>query len=70
MISEEFPDHLRGRGIAALHMVGLLGVVAGGALYGVVADSRFGWRGMYFIGIVPLLLVAFLRRGLKETVRF
>jgi putative MFS transporter len=70
MISEEFPDRLRGRGIAALHMVGLLGVVAGGALYGVVADSRFGWRGMYFIGIVPLLLVAFLRRGLKETVRF
>ncbi len=70
MISEEFPDNLRGRGIAALQTVGLFGVVAGGALYGVVADSRWGWRGMYFIGILPLLLVAFLRRGLKETARF
>lgn len=70
MISEEFPSNLRGRGIAALHMVGLLGVVAGGELYGIVADSRWGWRGMYFIGIAPLLLVAFLRRGLKETARF
>jgi MFS family permease len=50
--------------------VGLLGVVAGGFLYGRVADSRYGWRGMYFIGILPLLLVAFLRRGLRETGRF
>ncbi len=70
MISEEFPDSSRGRGVALLHMVGLLGVVAGGFLYGRVADSSFGWRGMYFIGIVPLLLVAFMRRSLRETGRF
>ena len=70
MISEEFPDDARGRGIAALNMVGLLGVVAGGFLYGRIADSRWGWRGMYFIGILPLLLIAFLRRNLKETARF
>src|SRR6266550_3138441 len=45
MITEEFPDSARGRGVALLHMVGLLGVVAGGRLHGYVADSRFGWRG-------------------------
>jgi len=70
MIGEEFPDDARGRGIAALHMVGLLGVVAGGFLYSYVADSRWGWRGMYFIGVAPLLVVAFLRRNLRETARF
>jgi MFS family permease len=70
MISEEFPDASRGRGVALLHMVGLLGVVAGGSLYGRLADSSYGWRGMYFIGIMPLLLVAFLRRSLRETRRF
>ncbi len=70
MISEEFPDSARGRGIAALHMVGLLGVVAGGVLYKYIPDSRWGWRGMYLVGIAPLLLVAFLRRNLRETVRF
>jgi len=70
MISEEFPDNSRGRGVAILHAVGLLGVVAGGLLYGYVADSRWGWRGMYFIGIMPLLMVAFLRRGIRETLRF
>ena len=70
MISEEFSDANRGTGVAMLHAMGLVGVVAGGLLYGYIADSRFGWRGMYFIGIIPLLLVAFLRRGLRETLRF
>lgn len=70
MISEEFPDGSRGRGVAALNMVGLLGVVAAGSVYGLMAESHWGWRGMYLLGIAPLLLVAFLRRGLRETARF
>ncbi len=70
MISEEFPATSRGTGVAMLNMVGLLGVVAGGFLYAIVVDSRWGWRGMYLIGIIPLLLVAFLRRNLRETARF
>jgi len=70
MVSEEFPDQWRGTGIAMLNMVGLVGVVAAGLLYPPVASSHWGWRGMYLIGILPLLLVAFLRRNLRETVRF
>ena len=70
MISEEFPSNSRGKGVALLNAIGLVGVVAGGLLYGKVVDSHWGWRGMYFIGIVPLLLVAFLRRNLRETLRF
>jgi MFS transporter, putative metabolite:H+ symporter len=70
MISEEFPADMRGRGVAWLNVMGLVGVISGGGLYGIVADSRFGWRGMYLIGVAPLLLVAFLRRGLRETLRF
>jgi MFS transporter, putative metabolite:H+ symporter len=70
MVSEEFPDQWRGSGIAMLNMVGLAGVVAAGLLYPSVAGSHWGWRGMYMIGILPLLLVAFLRRNLRETVRF
>ncbi len=70
MISEEFPPTSRGTGVAMLNMVGLLGVVAGGFLYAIVVDSRWGWRGMYLIGILPLLLVAFFRRSVRETARF
>ncbi|MGA6973975.1 MAG: MFS transporter [Candidatus Binatus sp.] len=70
MISEEFPDARRGRAIAALHMVAFLGVTAAALTYAIMAESRWGWRGMYLLGIAPLLLIAFLRRGLRETARF
>ncbi len=70
MVSEEFSENSRGRAIAALHFVGLIGVITGGYLYGIITVTRFGWRGMYYVGIIPLLLVAFLRRGLKETQRY
>jgi len=70
IISEEFPDSLRGRAISILHMVAFAGVAAAGILYGHMAESRFGWRGMYLLGIAPLLIVAWLRRRMRETARF
>jgi putative MFS transporter len=70
IISEEFPDEARGRAISILHMVAFIGVAAAGLLYGWVAETRWGWRGMYLIGIAPLMVVAWLRRGLRETARF
>jgi MFS family permease len=70
MVSEEFPDQSRGRAIAALHTVAFLGVSAAAGLYPFVVNSRWGWRGMYLLGIIPLVLTAFMRRGLRETMRF
>ncbi len=70
MISEEFPDARRGRAIAALHMVAFLGVTAAALTYALMAESSWGWRGMYLLGLAPLVMVAFLRRGLRETARF
>jgi len=70
MIGEEFPENWRARAISLLLMVAFLGVTAAGLLYGRMADSRWGWRGMYFLGITPLLLIAWLRRGMRETARY
>jgi len=70
IIGEEFPDDQRGRAISILHMVAFFGVAAAGILYGYMAESRFGWRGMYLLGITPLLIVAWLRRRMRETTRF
>ena len=70
MIGEEFPEKWRARAISLLLMVAFLGVAIAGSLYGQVADSHWGWRGMYFLGITPLLLIAWLRRGMRETARF
>jgi MFS family permease len=70
MISEEFPDQSRARAISLLLMIAFVGVAAAGTLYGYMAESRWGWRGMYLLGIAPLLLVAWLRRRMRETARF
>ena len=70
IISEEFPDELRGRAIAGFHMAAFVGVAMAGSLYSYMAESAWGWRGMYLLGIAPLLLVAFLRQYVRETARF
>ena len=70
VIGEEFPEKWRARAISLLLMVAFFGVATAGLLYGRVADSRWGWRGMYFLGITPLLLIAWLRQGMQETARF
>ncbi len=70
MIAEEFPDEARGRAVSGLHIVSLIGVTVAGLLYGRMAETHWGWRGLYLLGLGPLLLVAFLRRWLKETLRF
>jgi MFS family permease len=70
IISEEFPDELRGRAIAGFHMAAFVGVAVAGSLYGYAAESQWGWRGMYLLGIAPILLVAFLRQYVRETARF
>ena len=70
IISEEFPDDKRGMGISTMHTATLLGVIAAGALYGPIAESSWGWRGMYLVGVAPALLIAFLRRRMRETARF
>jgi MFS family permease len=70
MIGEEFPESWRARAISLLLMVAFLGVATAGLLYSRVADSHWGWRGMYFLGIAPLMLIAWLRRGMRETARF
>lgn len=70
IISEEFPDDRRGMGISTMHTATLLGVMAAGALYGPIAESSWGWRGMYLVGVAPALLISFLRRWMRETARF
>lgn len=70
IISEEFPDNRRGFGVSTMHTATLLGVMAAGALYGPIAESSWGWRGLYLVGVVPAVLIAFLRRGMQETRRF
>jgi MFS family permease len=70
MISEEFPENWRGRGVAILNTASLIGVIVAGTLFSYMAETKWGWRGLYMIGIVPLVFITLLRRKLRETERF
>ncbi len=70
MISEEFPDSARGRAVSILLTAAFLGVATAGLLYGSIAASRWGWRGMYLLGVAPLILISWMRGWMRETRRF
>lgn len=70
VIAEEFPAESRGRGQGMLGAFGALGGGVAAVLFPVMQHTPWGWRGLYFLGILPLLLVAYLRRALPETQRW
>jgi MFS transporter, putative metabolite:H+ symporter len=71
MIVEEFPKERRARTLGLFLMCSAVGaiVVVLLALAGLDSTS-LGWRGLYLVGVIPLIFLAFFRRGLKETQRF
>jgi len=70
VIAEELDARDRGFGIGLLGALGALGHGLAALVFGVVDILPFGWRALYAIGVIPLLLLAWFRRGLPETRRF
>ena len=70
VIAEEFPAEARGMGQGLLGAAAAVGAGLAAALFPAMVNTRLGWRGLYFVGIVPLLIVGYLRRSLPETARF
>jgi len=70
IIAEELPAEHRGWGIGMLGAIGALGYGLGALLYAFVDSLPFGWRSLYMVGGLPLLLVPMLSRRIPETGRF
>lgn len=68
--SEELAAAHRGWGIGILGAVGAFGVGLSAALFAAIELLPYGWRTMYALGVVPLLLFPWLRRRVTETARF
>jgi putative MFS transporter len=47
-----------------------LGAIVCAGVVPLLLKTPWGWRSIYFVGIVPLVILAFARRGLRETARF
>jgi MFS family permease len=68
LVAEAFSKENRAK-IAGIMMTGgAFGALIGGGLYNLLAP--YGWRWVFFVGIVPALLLVFFRRGMVEPDRF
>lgn len=70
VIAEEFPASARGMGQGLLGAAAAVGAGLAAVLFPVLVKTSLGWRGLYFVGVIPLLIVGYLRRSLPETRRW
>lgn len=70
IVAEEIPASLRGLGISIVQAAAGVGGIVGSAIFPIIERSPLGWRAMYLVGVVPLIVVFFIRTSLKETKRF
>jgi putative MFS transporter len=70
VVAEELPAAMRGRGQGFLGAFAAMGAGVAAMLFPLLQSTALGWRGLYFIGVLPLLVVAYLRRSLPETRRW
>ena len=70
VIAEEFRPDRRGAGISILGVVSGAGFGAVGGLIVLVPLTSLGWRLFYLVSLIPLGIVVYLRRNLRETRAF
>jgi SHS family lactate transporter-like MFS transporter len=63
---ESIPPKARGFVSGLLQEGYAAGYLLAALVYGLLFD-KFGWRGMFMVGLVPALLVVLLRLGVKES---
>ncbi len=68
--AEEFPADRRGYVIGIVQACSSLGAIACAGVVPFLVQTSLGWRLVYVVGGVPLVILAYARRGLRETERF
>jgi MFS family permease len=68
LLQESVPENMRVRLAGWLHTATPTGLFLA-AFITLVGGSLLGWRGMFFLGILPALLIAYLRSNIPEPAR-
>ena len=69
LVSEDWPEERRTMGAALMHTGYYIGFFfAAAANYFI--GSRFGWRYMFAVGGVPAIFIAWIRKNVREPVRW
>ena len=71
LVSEIWPDHARGKGGGLLQSGAGIGSFLASGVWLLIGDmGPNAWRYMYLVGILPALLVLWLRRNMPESTRW
>src|SRR5215471_9472411 len=68
LVAEAFAETQRAKVLGFMMTGGGFGTLFGAMIYGWVGP--YGWRWVFFVGIAPALLLAFIRRGMVEPEHF
>ncbi len=66
LVMESIPAHTRGLVSGILQEGYAVGYLLAAVVYGLLFD-RIGWRGMFAVGVLPALLVMYIRRNVEES---
>lgn len=69
LVAETVPEGVRARFGGLLHSAAYVGVLGASVVY-LAAGQQLGWRGMFFLGLIPAVLVFVIRRGTAEPERW
>lgn len=68
--AEEFSARARGTVLGVITAAAGFGAIVCAGVVPMLLHTAYGWRSVYLVSIVPLVLLAIARTGLKETGRF
>jgi len=68
LVAEVFAQNKRARVLGIMMTGGAFGPLIGGQIYSLIGP--YGWRAVFFVGIIPALLLLMLRRGVREPDHF
>jgi len=66
LVAETWPSEVRAKAISIVQSSWAFGFAAAALVAGPVA-RHFGWRAVFFVGILPALLTLWIRRGVPES---
>ncbi|HEY6879813.1 MAG TPA: MFS transporter [Polyangiales bacterium] len=69
-IAEEFPADRRGFAVGVLQGLNSFGAIVCAGVVPILLKTSLGYRAVYLVGTLPLLLMTWLRRQVRETERF
>jgi MFS family permease len=65
LVSETWPEQHRGKALGIMQSAWAIGYGLAAVVVGIMLP-RFGWRAVFFVGIVPALFTFWIRRSVKE----